>query len=389
MARCTREHATVRRFVWTELWPVCFREPSTAHSDRYRKCDLVHRPCRPGSRSSRAYSASEDNPKNPKGNEVAASGTDPVPAGITRATLSINPTAAAGLMLRSAMTVDLKDVLAVAEQEPELAAQPEELAKIKDRLDQTFQVEQVKFELANSTIKNGREILGKEYHRLFDDLWVYAWRVMKAFIRKNMVGRIHRRYTGGPGWIPISPEDLVVLAHSEAERDALALDVITIAVPAFRRNALQRNQWSASGGASLRTWFIGTCVLSFPRAYKKWTRARGTHLREVAAGHGVDIEAVATILTDLAIERRDDLSEMVWRREQLRPLLAVAQPMTLTILGLLMQGLTHAEVADALHLTPKQIENRLRSLRQRLQRDAHRRATYSFSLLPPVRSAAR
>ena len=59
---------------------------------------------------------------------------------------------------------------------------------------------------------------------------------------------------------------------------------------------------------------------------------------------------------------------------------------TLTILGLLMQGLTHVEVADALRMTPKQIENRLRSLRQRLQRDADRRTAYPFS---PVRRTTR
>jgi hypothetical protein len=312
-----------------------------------------------------------------------------VPTGITRAALGTSQTALAAVGTPSVMTVDLRDVLAVAEREHELTAQLEELAQMKDRLDQQQQVEQVLFELANSTIKNGREILGPEYHRLFDDLWVYAWRVMKALIRKNMVGQIYRRYTGGPGWNPISPEDLVVLAHSEAERDALALDVIAIAVPAFRRNALLRQQWSASGGASLRTWFIGTCVLNFPRAYKKWTRARGTHLREVATGRGLDLDIVATTLTDLAVARRDDLPEMVWQREQLRQLLAVAQPMTLTILGLLMQGLTHVEVADALRLTPKQIESRLRSLRQRLQRDACRRAAYPFSPPLPVRRTPR
>jgi hypothetical protein len=61
------------------------------------------------------------------------------------------------------------------------------------------------------------------------------------------------------------PQDLS-LPQDEAE--ALALDVVIVAVEAFRTKSLPI--WRSTGGASLKTYFIGRCLMELPDVHRQW-----------------------------------------------------------------------------------------------------------------------
>ena len=266
------------------------------------------------------------------------------------------------------------------ESEPEVVAMTTTARQAQARLEASL-VEQVLFETAMGT---GRS--GYADQQLFDDLWVYALPVLKAFIRTMRMHQLLCRYQPARPWISIIPEDQVVLRNSEAERDGLAVDTIIRAVKDFRRNALERRKWSPDGGASLRTYFIGTCALNFPRAYQRWSKDRGTRLDSLAARYAICLESVAdqvaTLDPDPAVSAAD--------RDVLRRIVAVAQPTTKLILALLMQDLTQQQVADELGLTAISVERRMASLRRRA-RNQRRRAGLEFdpdARQPPAASTA-
>jgi hypothetical protein len=127
----------------------------------------------------------------------------------------------------SPLADDIDSLISEAEAQPEVQELGAGLQRVRARLDEAALVEQIRFE-----ISMGGDFQGRDHRRLFDDLWLYAWPVLKAFLRLNRMGQVHAHYTKGRGWKPISPEDLVVLAYSEAERDALSRsrDVLRVTV---------------------------------------------------------------------------------------------------------------------------------------------------------------
>lgn len=55
--------------------------------------------------------------------------------------------------------------------------------------------------------------------------------------------------------------------------ETLALDVVIAAVTAFREKGIER--WRPDGGASLKTYFIGRCLMEIPDVHRAW-RSRET-----------------------------------------------------------------------------------------------------------------
>lgn len=258
--------------------------------------------------------------------------------------------------------VRIADLMEEIEREPELADPRQQRpgrAQAQDRLDQAALVEQVLFEdsLDDDRLRFARR-------QLHDDLWLYAWPVLKAFIRTARMNQLLRRYDPSR-FVAVRPEDQVVLRSSEEERDALAIDVIGRAIKDFDRTAIAGRKWSPTGGASLRTYFIGTCALNFQRAYKKWSKSRGNKLDRVARKHNIDLERVAEDVAALT----PDLATHAAQRIAVSELIKMAQPQTKVILGLIMQDLTFVQIAAVLGLTTGAVEQRMRRFRHRVARE--------------------
>ncbi len=225
------------------------------------------------------------------------------------------------------------------------------------RLEDYDLIEQVRYELAaGDGHKNSRQ----SYYQLFDDLWLYAWPVLQAFIRTHKMSQVIARYARDRS-VSIRPEDMWVLSHSADERMELAIDVISKAVGEFEKSAVRGERWSPTGGASLRTWFIGTCALNFPHAYRTWSKKRSDRLVGIARQHEINFDDLGGRM----VEGLGDPSGLAILRRDLKKLVDHAQPDTKVILGLLMQEKTHAQIAAELGLTIRAVEGRIYRWRKR------------------------
>ncbi len=250
----------------------------------------------------------------------------------------------------------IADLLEEISTDPEMQSTPAR-RRAEARLEDYDLIEQVRYELAaGDEHKNSRQA----YYQLFDDLWLYAWPVLQAFIRTHKMPQVLARYAPERS-VSIKPEDMWVLSHSADERMELAIDVIYKAVGVFEKSAVRGQRWSPTGGASLRTWFIGTCALSFPRAYMTWSANRADRLVDVARQHEINFDDLGGRL----VEGLGDLSGLAILRRDLQKLVDQAQPETQFILGMLMQEKTHAEIAAARGLSVRAIEGRIYRWRKR------------------------
>ncbi|WP_344501140.1 hypothetical protein [Dactylosporangium maewongense] len=288
-----------------------------------------------------------------------------------------NPEGSWGVMFDYSARVSghVDDLLDEIRDEPEFVEVAEQRDTAMRRLDEQDLIERIAFEALLSSRSEGQA-----YHQLFDDLWLYGWPVIKAFLRLNRMGHLVQRYSPRL-YVAMTPEDMVVLHQSEEERDALAIDVISRAVEDFYHRAVLDRGWKQDGGASLRTWFIGACALNFPRAYQRWSRARSDRIGELAVRYGLDLDEVGAHLAGVV----PDPERVVIDRSDLRAMIDMAQPTTKVILGLIMQGKSQAQIAGELGLTLRAVEGRLYRFRQRVLK---RQRAAGMRLLLPWKAAA-
>ncbi|SNY72838.1 hypothetical protein [Paractinoplanes atraurantiacus] len=289
-----------------------------------------------------------------------------------RADLSDSP-AEVSLFDANTRAVDtIGDLLEQVSGDVERESTPER-ERAESRLADHRLIEQVRYEMTQERPQrvvdvDGQDVVvtweGFAYHQLFDDLWLYALPVVKAFLKKNHMGRLLQRYVPERGFT-MRAEDMVVLAHSSDERTELALDIIAKAIEVFRKKAITpgKHEWKPSlRGASLRTYFIGACALVYPRAYEKWSKTRKGKLDLVASHYDINFESIGGVIArDLA-----DPAAVAGIRVDLKRLINVATPTTKLILGLLAQDLTQVQIADELGLSVKAVNSRLAHFRKRV-----------------------
>jgi hypothetical protein len=61
-----------------------------------------------------------------------------------------------------------------------------------------------------------------------------------------------------------------LLRHTRSEREDIARWIVTESIFVFRRDVLIPGRWNAAKGATLKTYFIGQCLLQYPNAYREW-----------------------------------------------------------------------------------------------------------------------
>lgn len=126
------------------------------------------------------------------------------------------------------------------------------------------------------------------------------------------------------------------------ERDdalTLAADVTTVSVEAFRTKTLMdpRRTWSPTGGASLKTYFIGRALMELPDVYQRWERG------------GRDVIDLRGQVDDG--RHSDDPAHHAVASATLTEI-AGTDPDTVAMFELQQQGYEIAEIAELLSTTP-------------------------------------
>lgn len=209
--------------------------------------------------------------------------------------------------------------------------------------------EQLLAELQHEDLRSPRAAL------LRSRLWEYALPVVKSMLRS---GRIREACRQHGVIVRITPTDREALHTSIQERDALAVDTITRGERYFMKKVIRTRRWSPDGGASLETYFVGACLLAFPRAYDQWSRERSDRLARLQYGliPLMDKEQPTGAAADpelLAVQR--DLVGQVFAR---------ASTTARAIMNLIASDHTYAEIGVLLGLSERAVEGHMYRLRK-------------------------
>ena len=204
-----------------------------------------------------------------------------------------------------------------------------------------------------------------------DDLWLYGWDVLRGLVRKGTVAHVA---TGLPH-PTLSADDRQTLHDSAEQRDVLVVEALTWAVPKFVQ-LVKEGHWSPEKGASLASYFTGTCATGFWLAYARWRRERS--------------------LTILVMERLNALPECyasdaardVSNRNAIQIIMRTASPEQRAICLGILQDKTHSEIGYELGLSARAVEGRMYQLRTRAW-ELVGRGKVDPSLVPGSRAASR
>jgi len=159
----------------------------------------------------------------------------------------------------------------------------------------------------------------------------YGYGVFMGWGISGVVRQMAAGHAGGRGVLGMAklPEDL------QLDRDdahAVAAELIEVAIEAFRSKTLLHRdpskRWSPTGGASLKTFFIGRCLMELPDVFDKWNRRERRALRPSDVDH--------------------DAQARQYAREQLDDMFVGADPLIRPMFELHDQKYTYEEIADML-----------------------------------------
>lgn len=180
---------------------------------------------------------------------------------------------------------------------------------------------------------------GEEYARFAGDMAAHGLGVCTAWLASGLMFR-RCAEKGRPVGTP--PAD-----WTDDDQTQLAIDTVTLALENFRRSALIEGGWSPDGKASLKTYFIGCCVLAFPNAFRSWEREREPWQRR--------FESIDDVL-ETAPTSGPGPEEQVVDRLELHEALSSLDSKTAVALALSAEGYSQTEIAEVLQVTTRAVE---------------------------------
>lgn len=240
-----------------------------------------------------------------------------------------------------AIDLDLtQELIADAEAElvPEASGQPAHMSK----------AERLKADhlLVTMVIEEG--VGGPREAYLLQQLVQYARPVLKALLRDGRIfakcSRLHR---------PVGDE-ISFLDWSDMDRDEIAHDMISDALPVFRKSVFEQRRWAPEKGASLATYFVNACALQFPAIYRKWNENR----RRMVSLEDEHIEA-------LSDGRSVDPALQAVTQDRLARALGPVDPQIKNAVAYYAAGFTMKEAAERAGITEKRLEGALARLRKK------------------------
>jgi DNA-directed RNA polymerase specialized sigma24 family protein len=199
-------------------------------------------------------------------------------------------------------------------------------------------------ELAAHLALHGYE--GPEWLEFAETIAAYGLQVMKAWIATGLVfPRCAQR------GVKLQPQRF---DHDDAQE--LADETVVRAIQGFKRTVLMKNKWDPKRGASLKTFFVGQCLLRFRDVLERWNHEQ---CRPPLAS-----DELARQMSDLMPDVATTLQLVELKREINRG----AMDSIGAISGVMELGFSAAEIAEVLGTTTSTVENRLYHYRKKAQK---------------------
>ncbi len=205
---------------------------------------------------------------------------------------------------------------------------------------------------------------GRNYDFFATEIAKYGWSVIRGWIYKGQIrGEVARK-----GFGSLEPEPRWGAMVEDAE--SLADETVVLALRGFRDNVLIPGRWDPSKGASLRTFFVGQCLLQFSNVYRKW---HGQELRSYAEPQAPPstIEWADEFEDGPTTPLGPDASESAQIKDELRRAFGKITDERVRSAFYLsaVHGFTHAQIGEKLGMTAKAVESAMARARQQVRKN--------------------
>ncbi|MFC9165854.1 hypothetical protein ACFTZ8_34270 [Streptomyces fungicidicus] len=201
-----------------------------------------------------------------------------------------------------------------------------------------------------------RDFTGWEVKWLRDDLWVYGWRILRAWMKD---GTIIAKCGERGILVPARWPEVETLTRRGDLRDEVAHKAVESAVEIFMEEYLPKGRWDPDKGATMRTYFARTCMYAFRDAYKNW-----------AFGYRRNLFAAVAPLRDANLyapgASYEGFEDTTAFQEAVQRILENAGPEVRAICGYIWETKTsQKEIGAELGMTVRMVEGHMRRLRGR------------------------
>lgn len=251
-----------------------------------------------------------------------------------------------------------------AAREPEQSRGPGVPVQPDESVPEAWLVEAGKAELADNVDRMAGDVnlvtdlalqgyQGPLWDYFSNELAKYGYAVISSWIGRAMI--FERCKSKGFGGLPA-----IDRPFTADENEELTNETVAKALKHFRTDVLMKRKWDHTRGATLRTYFIGQCLMRFPNIYRRWLAGENRNrflvideaeVLEPFAGtsKGPEAQAVAGVTASGAMS-------------------TVKNPRVRKVMHLRAEDWTHAEIADLLGITEKAVERMLANERARLKK---------------------
>jgi DNA-directed RNA polymerase specialized sigma24 family protein len=207
------------------------------------------------------------------------------------------------------------------------------------------------------------ERFAQHYRKLVHKLTGYAWPILMKWMSTGQIFRECERYRR-----PVN-RSAATYGWTHDDRSQIATDTIIEAVDFFRDYGLRQGKWDWRRGASLRSYFVGSCVCCFPRVHQRWWKEQVVARSVLLATRDNEEPQANDLLNLFADPPSDPCTVAVVRDEARHAMRQMADPQLRQVAWLRATGYTQAEAAREVSLTEKAVERRLHRHRNKLCND--------------------
>lgn len=149
---------------------------------------------------------------------------------------------------------------------------------------------------------------------------------------------------------------------TDDEIEEIKGETIAKALHHFKVDVLMKGKWDSSKGATLRTYFIGQCIIRFANVYRAW------HASETRHKKLTHVDDHDWLFAQFGPAREDTAAVALDRLTITRALAEVKNPRVRAVIVMTANGRSQTEIAHILGVTAKTVERMLANERQRQNR---------------------